>query len=1699
MYAGFKPHKPYFLLFLFAFISLILFVCGFSLPPVPFTDPIYKNIQAQATEQLSALFNNKVKIGSVSGTVVVGEIVLNNVEVEKKDPLTGKSFLKAEKFILHFNPLIYVMKGNNILPALYKITLVSAEAEVTRDKNGNWGIVSLLGKDKGSKELPKLPFKGTIIIQNSRANYTDVRGWGATQPQKPFAAEIKNLNGSILLKENDIAPSLKGDIIKNGKPTLVVAKGNYSLKKNLFTFKISADNLTFEEWGSYVLPIPNFKAIKGSASIPELIISGPTSTYPGFKVDSLISIKEGEVDLLGYALNKINGQVRLKEDEVSFINLGASYKNSNGILNGRIYDFRNGKMELGLEAQGFNLSYLKEFVPELKTWDISGNGLVKLKSYGTFAAPVLEAEIVSAKANLYGQEIKGALLVALKDNVVDLNLKKVYAYGGTILGKSRILLSSPSPQMEANLYVSDLNLETIAPGVPGISGNSNGTIVLSGPINNLKGNVSLKLDKALLFGQSVNQINSSFIYRNGSVILDNFSILSAKGSFTSSGTIDPDLTCNLLTQSKGLELKGSGFLGRMGALLKNFDGKIAFTLNEKFLKNPIKRLKAKGKFEIEKGYLGNQQIDSASGTIEIGNGQIHIEKGVAQTGNTSISIEGQTGLGIESNLNIVGKNCELENLQIFSHLIPSHIYSKIRGHADVILSMSGTIPKETIFTSFAPLLLLNTKIEILVKDASAGTVKFLPSHLLAEYKEKKLYLKEAHLETPTSKIDANGKIDADLNLDLAVKGYLDLANLSPILPEEESLKGLANFEAAITGNLANPIANTSFTIKDLGWNIFSLENIKGKVEWKNYLLTFMEPLSTQGSGSSLKALKNRYLLSGSVDFSKTEGLKNLEHVNLDLSLDIKDSDLRNFLSFIELIRAETQARLSISSNLPSSKIKINKKNLLLPSIKEYLANSSLLLYKTNSTKTYRYFLEAFEKETEELGTSQSKLKIHPVKNIDGILNGSIKVNGQASALFGKAELKVTDGKIQTYPFQELNCSASLSPNLFDIGEITLKKDAGTLNLKGTLTFKGEADLDLKVENLGVDILRVIFPEEDQLEGYLNLSASMEGSLNNPTIYADFNSGSLNLSGIRFDQSKGAFHINGQKLNFDNLNFYSGRNISEIKGTIPLSFEKGNFDLIVSLEGSSLGLINVVTNNINYDGGEALIHLSIKGPAAHPDIQGSVKLNNSMVSIPPLKAKIENINANLNIDNSIVNIEKFSSRWIGKNTMNEPNSINVTGNIDLNPAFSSQQEVMLNLNLKDTALLLELPGLYAGEIDIKNFSVSGPLPLSRAGLKKRGPLVKGILNLSEGSVYLPTGNTSKNEDLYLNYDLTLNLGKEINIGGGNATAIDLRNLTLNMGAVAENLQVLGNTEEPRMLGTVKFTEGSLSILSRDFTLLTFADQEKYYPYDRNKRSENTATFKGLAGEETIPSLNITALAKVTNYKEQSSPTAGSGTSTITYDKEEVSIVSHVTGMPFVKDETRGIKIAFEGFKEDATKKPTQITPAKYTEQEIKVLLLPDFLKGPLGLAKGEANPEEAGKIIDNYVNNYIRSAFVHKIERNLEKTLGLESLTLEYNFGRELRRSVTGTTARPSTSTSSSDTSKVGIGAVKGFFDRFYIGVKYAQLIGESSSQTQSQLFNYELICKLDKMWSVSYYQEPALLNNSTIGYSKITLNGGYSF
>ena len=83
--------------------------------------------------------------------------------------------------------------------------------------------------------------------------------------------------------------------------------------------------------------------------------------------------------------------------------------------------------------------------------------------------------------------------------------------------------------------------------------------------------------------------------------------------------------------------------------------------------------------------------------------------------------------------------------------------------------------------------------------------------------------------------------------------------------------------------------------------------------------------------------------------------------------------------------------------------------------------------------------------------------------------------------------------------------------------------------------------------------------------------------------------------------------------------------------------------------------------------------------------------------------------------------------------------------------------------------------------------------------------------------------------------------------------------------------------------------------------------------------------------------------------------------------------------------------------------------------------------------------------------------------------------------------------------SQAQTPTLGVGFVKGFFDRFYINVKYSQLMEDISTQDKQTYINYQLTYRLTQVLSISYYREPISINDIVSGYYKTSLNAQYAF
>jgi hypothetical protein len=161
-----------------------------------------------------------------------------------------------------------------------------------------------------------------------------------------------------------------------------------------------------------------------------------------------------------------------------------------------------------------------------------------------------------------------------------------------------------------------------------------------------------------------------------------------------------------------------------------------------------------------------------------------------------------------------------------------------------------------------------------------------------------------------------------------------------------------------------------------------------------------------------------------------------------------------------------------------------------------------------------------------------------------------------------------------------------------------------------------------------------------------------------------------------------------------------------------------------------------------------------------------------------------------------------------------------------------------------------------------------------------------------------------------------------------------------------------------------------------------------------------------------------------------------------------------------------------------------------------MLLPDFLKSLTGINHGtNTNQTSTNAVIADYISSRIQTVVFRGLERQLEQKLGLENLRLEYNFGKDVRQAM-GVGDRHLVENEQPDWR---IGFVKGFFDKLYLEMNFAQLATSVNNMPIRQTFNYQLTYKLSPIWSIMYYREPITPQDLATGYQKITLKAGFSF
>jgi autotransporter translocation and assembly factor TamB len=1547
-------------------------------------------VKAEATKSFSALFGHPVTIGGAGGRIV-GQIILKNVTF----PRLGH----ADSIVLDYSVIKYAWAKGDILPALSRITVVGGDFTVSRDRQGEWNVLSLLPRSSGAKATPP-PFKGRLVLKNCRADYRDDLGW---RPQaKTFTARATEINGTIDLRRAGVIKLA----LQTKVPEPVKINGSVNSDTGRFAFDLSGQELQLPRWVNYAVPLPGLQARSGTA---DLLLNLASPKTPGWPVSVVgkFTLKRAAFDYAEIKSTALSGEIFLSDQNISCKDLQSNVEVAD-------------KVQAAVNVTG-----------RLNSLEAAGR-----------------ATIVSGRA--FGQNISGPCAFNYANNELVLQGAGLNLYRGRALVNAVIKFAPGRPEINAVAELSGLSLAALAQSAPGFEGNIGGLLEVNGPFDRLSGKLDAKLSRALAFGQPLDGVTASFQVTDGDFRLESLRASSPTAWLAARGSVTKGLFCDLQVEAKGLRLAGKGLLGPQRVTVKSFDGNVKWQITPAFFASPLRNITATGSTELSDGVIGEQTFDQAAGQLSIGQGKISVSDTFIRKGNSRVLVSGQTGSGVPTDLLLSSAAVRAEDLKLLNYFLPEDLRN-ITGDLSVEARITGELSKETKLESVEPLLDLTLQSHVLLTKATVADIPVNLLRLDLGWSGRRLSLSHGRLQLAKTDLSFELAAERDGALQGTVEGVADLGVYSSLTEKFGKIKGTTGLKLELSGRLNDPKVTAGFWIEKFSFNSLYFDKITGSFVSDQGKFSLIDPLV-------LEEDKNKYSLTGSISAESA-----------DLTFEVQ-ADLANVYRQANRLRGEIISRIALPTS--GGKVKISLFTLSSPRDYHQLYSSKVdrptLLKNWNAIR-----LDAAKRAA-----------VAAEENLGGDTRAALHLRGKLTDLRGNLSGTITKGQFRGATFDKLTVDASLEDGVVSLTKATLEKERGTIVAKGSYGLNGGLALFVKADNAPLSVLKAIFPGKE-FKGSFNLLADFSGPLDGIKTSLSASSRQITLAGLDFDRLSISLGQQGNSINIREFSLLQKDLLSRVYGTVT---SDGDLDLAVDLKGSALGLLNLFNEEVRWQKGSAVVKGTVKGSFSAPDIDGTVALTDATVQIKALNADLRNVSGEASITNNLALIGGLTGLWIGRSTRDWPNSFGLAGTIDLKKVFSSDPGLDLNLAFSPTRVTAFFPGLFTGQLYLDQLSLKGPLAFDLSS----GPTLAGKVRVTDAVLTIsPSSGGGKN--LPLKFDLSADLNKNVYVVMGDIATLNLSNIFMDLEIGGQDLKIFGDLNAPRLLGKINVKRGTVNIFNREFLLLTEDQQGKYFPYDPSRVQNNLAVFRGEEGTAgVLPELNITSSVNVENQEKDQSGQ---------YVKKSVFVLARLTGTVGAKDEQSSLKISLFGFNEDKTKSPSEMVPGAYSDQDLKVLLLPDFIKSLAGLGQGQpgtANPTDTNAVVADYLSSRMQTLLFRGLEREVEQKLGLESLTLDYNFGPKMREALG---SRDTRSYAGEEKPAWSVGFVKGFFDRLYIDVRYSQPMDQTGTNVSAAAtqFNYQLTYKLSPIWSIIYYREPATLTTVTTGYQKVTLKAGLSF
>lgn len=470
--------------------------------------------------------------------------------------------------------------------------------------------------------------------------------------------------------------------------------------------------------------------------------------------------------------------------------------------------------------------------------------------------------------------------------------------------------------------------------------------------------------------------------------------------------------------------------------------------------------------------------------------------------------------------------------------------------------------------------------------------------------------------------------------------------------------------------------------------------------------------------------------------------------------------------------------------------------------------------------------------------------IPPLAELQGTFGGELSLTASAqTGINGNFNFQGQNWVWGPYQAKQVVAIGTLEKGVLSVLPLRFQTDQSVVSFSGEVGPEQQTG-QFRMENIPLESVAELLRLPLNVEGKLNATATLAGTVQNPQLLGELNFSDAFLNGTAIDKAQGAFRYANSRLDFGNRIFISGPEPINILGSLPYQLpfssvkpDSDRISLDVNVRDDGLAFLNVLTNQLAWVNGKGAVDIKVRGTLKQPIANGTVVLKDAKFTARALPEPLTGVTGLIRFNFDRAEVQNLQGQF-SQGTVVAKGFIPIANpQARIDPA----QEPPLTVSMDN--IRLNLKGIYSGGVD-GNLVVTGSL---------LNPELGGLIQLQQGQILLSEQSGASLADSGpQGQDANLAF-KDLKLKLGNRMRVTLPPL-LNFVATGD-LSINGPLTDLQPSGTISLVSGQVNLFTTQFFL------ERGYP--------QTATFEPQRGLD--PVLDIRLRASVPEVTRQPAPT------------------------------------------------------------------------------------------------------------------------------------------------------------------------------------------------------------------------------------